>query len=484
MSNQKDNNENNTPKHPKCAFCGHKIKEPNRLIYGPNGIPICDECAYNAAMSFEIMHDLMDTSKNDIENDSNDILNNQNANESSNTCNPQELIKQLLQNGQTQIHEILIPTNMSDLNDSQQNEDNTDDDFENFKLPTPSEIKKHLDQYIIGQDTAKKTLAVAVYNHYKRLIHNANKAYESDVEIQKSNIMMMGPTGSGKTYIAQSLAKFLGVPFAIADATSLTEAGYVGDDVEHILTTLYQNANGNLKQCQRGIIYIDEIDKIARAGENKSITRDVSGEGVQQALLKIIEGSTVSVPINGGRKHPLGGNIDIDTTNILFICGGAFEGLDKIVEKSNSKIGFNNTYEPTVSKSIALNQSAKPSDLVKYGIMPEFVGRVPIICTLDALTEDDLCQILTKPKNALVKQYQALLKMDDVKLRFTKGALIEIAKKATKQGTGARGLRSIIEYVMNDVMFNLPDNKDIKEITITAEDIKNNTQINLEKFRA
>lgn len=475
MSNEKnnDNNNNSNTQEPiKCAFCGQEIEDTSKVLFGPTGLPLCEECIETAATTLDLMDAGSDEEGNEPE-------------------SSEDFIKNLMRHGQFQ--EIVVPIGarmlppglaqmMGQPQPKEQNK-KPEDETSDFNVPTPSEIKAHLDKYVIGQNAAKKTLAVAVYNHYKRLMHN-NSADVNDVEIQKSNIMMMGPTGSGKTYIAQSLAKFLGVPFAIADATSLTEAGYVGDDVEHILTTLLQNADGDVELCQKGIVYIDEIDKIARAGENKSITRDVSGEGVQQALLKIIEGATVSVPLDGGRKHPLGNNIEIDTTNILFICGGAFEGLDKVIENSNKKIGYTQTEQTSdIKKSVELNQSAKPGDLVKYGIMPEFVGRVPIICTLDALTEDDLCQILTEPKNALVKQYQALLKMDDVSLTFTKDALIEIAKKATEQGTGARGLRSIIEYIMNDIMFSLPDNKDIKSISVTADDIRNDSQINLDKFK-
>lgn len=334
-----------------------------------------------------------------------------------------------------------------------------------FKLPTPSQIKKHLDQYVIGQDDAKKTISVGVYNHYKRLLHKEHSCTD-DVELQKSNILLVGPTGSGKTYMAKSLAKFLNVPFAIADATSLTQAGYVGDDVESMLAALLQNANMDVTACQKGIIYIDEIDKIARKGENPSITRDVSGEGVQQAMLKIIEGTTVRVPVNGGRKHPKAQTVNIDTTDILFILGGAFEGLDEQMNETEKAIGFN-----AVANTSAKNVNILPKDLVKYGMMPEFVGRTPIITRLQELTETDLCNILTKPKNAIIKQYEVLFQMDNVKLHFTDEALLKIARTAITQETGARGLRSIIEHTMRDLMFTLPDKPDVNMITIQADDI-------------
>lgn len=330
------------------------------------------------------------------------------------------------------------------------------------ELPTPSQIKAHLDQYVIGQEHTKITLSVAVYNHYKRLM-NPNP----DVEIEKSNILLVGPTGSGKTYIAKSLARFLGVPFAIADATTLTEAGYVGDDVENILTTLLQNADGNIDACEQGIIYIDEIDKIGRKGENTSITRDVSGEGVQQALLKIIEGTKAGIQPNAQRKHPNGERIIIDTSNILFICGGAFEGIEKILENGTHKIGFNAKEENTKTERKITHHA-----LMKFGMMPELMGRLPIISVLDALTEDDLCKILTEPKNAITKQYEALIDMDGVKLDFTKPALKIIARHAVKQKTGARGLRSIIERTMEPIMFELPDKPDTKTVTVTPEMIE------------
>lgn len=334
----------------------------------------------------------------------------------------------------------------------------------NMQLATPSQIKAHLDQYVIGQDEAKRILAVAVYNHYKRLKQNK----KSDVEIQKSNILMIGSTGSGKTLIAQSLAKFLGVPFAIADATTLTEAGYVGDDVEVMLRTLLQNANYDIQAAQRGIIYIDEIDKISRKGENMSITRDVSGEGVQQALLKIIEGTISEVPVTGSRKHPQGETVKIDTSNILFICGGAFDGIDKIIGKEETHIGFGANVADK-KKSVVDLSKVEQHDLVKYGLMPELIGRLPIITALNPLSEEDLVHILTEPKNAITKQYQELLSMDGVKLEFEDEALKKIAEMAIKKKTGARGLRSIIESAMQKVMFDVPDMASAKKVVVTAD---------------
>lgn len=337
---------------------------------------------------------------------------------------------------------------------------------ENVQLATPSQIKAHLDQYVIGQDEAKKTLSVAVYNHYKRLRQNK----KSDVEIQKSNILMIGSTGSGKTYLAQSLAKFLGVPFAIADATSLTEAGYVGEDVENILLTLLQNADFDNKLAEKGIVYIDEIDKITRKSDNVSTTRDVGGEGVQQALLKIIEGTISRVPISGGRKHPQADCVNLDTSNILFICGGAFDGLEKIVHKgADSKpIGFNADIKGVPSKDTFDLSDVQQHDLVKYGLMPELIGRLPVITTLQPLSEDDLVKILTEPKNALTKQYKELLAMDGVKLEFETDALKRIAELAIKKEIGARGLRSIIEKSMQNVMFSIPDRSDARKVVVTS----------------
>lgn len=338
---------------------------------------------------------------------------------------------------------------------------------DSMRSVTPSQIKEYLDLYVIGQDEAKKTLSVAVYNHYKRLRQDK----KSDVEQQKSNVLLIGSTGSGKTYLAQSLAKFLGVPFAIADATTLTEAGYVGDDVENILLTLLQNADYDNKLAEKGIIYIDEIDKLSCKSENMSTTRDVGGEGVQQALLKIIEGTVSRVPLSGGRKHPQAECINLDTSNILFICGGAFDGLEKIVHNGSDSnpIGFNADIKGVPSKDTFDLSDVQQKDLVRFGLMPELIGRLHVVCTLNSLSKNDLKSILVQPKNAIIKQYQELFAMDNVELEFSEDSLDKIADKAIAMNTGARGLRSILEKSMRDLMFDIPDQTDIEKVIITDE---------------